>query len=84
MKREVLWYQSAVEDIQRLAARDAKGATRVVLAVREFGNAGRGDIKKLQGSDNWRLRTGTWRIFLRLMPGAVAHVSGFSDRQDAY
>lgn len=84
MRREILWYQSAVEDVQRLAARDSKQATRVVLSVREFGASGRGDLKKLAGSEEWRLRAGPWRIFLRLLPDATAPVTGFSDRQDAY
>jgi mRNA-degrading endonuclease RelE of RelBE toxin-antitoxin system len=84
MRRDVLWYQSAVEDVQRLAARNSRQATRIVLAVREFGSTGRGDLKKLAGAEDWRLRAGEWRIFLRLLPDATAHVTGFSDRQDAY
>jgi|KBSSwiStaDraftv2_1062776.scaffolds.fasta_scaffold768128_2 mRNA-degrading endonuclease RelE of RelBE toxin-antitoxin system len=84
MKREILWYQSAVEDIQQLSARNSRQATRIVLAVREYGHTGRGDMKKLSGSQEWRLRAGHWRIFMRLMGDGTAHITGFSDRQDAY
>jgi hypothetical protein len=41
-------------------------------------------MKKLSGSQEWRLRAGHWRIFMRLMGDGTAHITGFSDRQDAY
>ncbi len=83
MKWTALWYQKAVEDLQQLTVRNTRQATRLSLAVREYAQTGRGDTKKLQGSDEWRLRTGDWRIFLRFV-GWEVHVTGFSDRQDAY
>ena len=54
-----------------------------MLVLRDFGQNSRGDVKKLQGSTDWRLRVGDWRIFLKL-DGEVAWVLGISDRQDAY
>ena len=54
-----------------------------MLTLRVFGNTGKGDLKKLGGSNDWRLRSGDWRIFLKL-DGDVAWVFGISDRQDAY
>lgn len=83
MRREVLWYQAAVEQIVHLSARNSKQATRIILALRDFGNSSRGDLKKLAGSDEWRLRSGDWRIFLKI-EGDVAWVFGLSDRKDAY
>ena len=83
MKREVYWYQGAVEDVSQLSARNAKQATRVLVAVREFGAANRGDVKKLAGADDWRLRAGDWRVVFKLRGDAI-YVSSVSDRQDAY
>ena len=83
MKYNVLWYHAAVEDLQHLTVRNQRQATRIALAVRELGNTGRGDLKKLSGRGDWRLRVGDWRIFLEYV-GADIHVTGISDRQDAY
>lgn len=83
MRRELLWYHAGVEQIVQVSARNARQATRVMLALRDFGNTGKGDLKKLSGSNDWRLRSGDWRIFLKL-DGDVAWVFGISDRQDAY
>jgi mRNA-degrading endonuclease RelE of RelBE toxin-antitoxin system len=83
MRRELLWYHAGVEQIVQVSARNARQATRIMLALRDFGNTGKGDLKKLSGSNDWRLRSGDWRIFLKL-DGDVAWVFGISDRQDAY
>lgn len=83
MKREIYWYHGAVEDVAQLAARDVRQATRVLVAVRQFGGMGRGDVKKLRGASDWRLRVGNWRVVYRLMDDAL-YVSSVTDRQDAY
>ncbi len=83
MKRQVFWYQVAVEGIAQLSARNAKQATRILVAAREFGNVGRGDARKLQGSDEWRLRVGDWRV-LFVLHGDAVYISSISDRQNAY
>ena len=83
MRREILWYHAGVEQIVQIAARNAKQATRIMLALRDFGNTSKGDLKKLAGSSDWRLRSGDWRIFLKV-EGDMVWVLGMSDRQDAY
>lgn len=83
MRHELLWYHAGVEQIVQLSARNGRQATRIMLTLRDFGNTGKGDLKKLSGSNDWRLRSGDWRIFLKL-DGDVAWVFGISDRQDAY
>lgn len=79
MKREVYWFQAATEALSQLSARNARQATRTLVAVREFGHSQRGDIKKLVGSDEWRLRGGDWRVFFILREDAV-YVVRTSDR----
>lgn len=83
MRREVYWYHRAVEEISQLAARNSRQSTRLLVAIREYGQTGRGDLKKLQGSEEWRLRAGDWRVIFVLREDA-AYVSRISDRQDAY
>lgn len=58
MRREVLWTQAAVEQLAQLASRNSRQSTRILVAVREFGRVSRGDLKKLTGSEEWRLRAG--------------------------
>ena len=58
-------------------------ADRIVAVVRAFANEQRGDIKKLKGSDLWRLRVGDWRVFLKVGPTEIEVVE-VTDRQDAY
>lgn len=83
MKREVYWYHRAVEEVTQLAARNSRQATRILVAVREFGQTNRGDVKKLTADTEWRLRAGDWRV-LFLLRGDSIYVSRISDRQDAY
>ena len=83
MKRRVFWEQSAVEQVAKLAGRNSRQATRILVATREYGQANRGNIKKLSGSDEWRLRVGDWRVVFRLF-GDAAYISDVTDRQDAY
>jgi len=54
-----------------------------MIAVRTFSQGGRTDLKKLSGSERWRIRVGDWRVVIRLV-GEVAYVVSISDRQDAY
>lgn len=83
MRRELLWYHAGVEQVVQLSARNARQATRIMVALRDFSNTGKGDLKKLSGSNDWRLRSGDWRVFLKL-EGDIASVFAISDRKDAY
>ena len=84
MKRNVYWEQSAAEQLSQIAARNSRQATRILIAMREYGQASRGDVKKLSGSRNeWRLRVGNWRVVFELFAEAV-YISDVGDRQDIY
>jgi len=80
---EVLWFQDAVDQLLELDSRDPRQARRVLTAVRTYGRDGRGDMKKLQGVGEWRLRTGDWRVRIAL-EGPKAHIISISNRRDAY
>ena len=83
MRRELCWFQAAAEELAQLAARNSKQATRILVSVREFGQSRRGDVKKLAGSQEWRLRAGDWRVIF-VLRGDEAYVVRITDRQDAY
>ena len=84
MTYEVCWLQVAVEQLFDLRNRDRKQALRILIAGKTFGRDGHGDIKKLTSNTNeWRLRTGDWRIFL-VFDGPRAYVMRIDNRRDAY
>jgi mRNA-degrading endonuclease RelE of RelBE toxin-antitoxin system len=83
MKREIYWHHAAVEEMTQLAARNTRQATRILVAIREWGATSRGDFKKLQTVNEWRLRVGDWRV-LFVVRADAAYVSRVTDRQDAY
>ena len=56
---EVTWTRPAVHDMKRL---DRKVAERVYGAVHRFAQSGHGDVTKLEGNLEWRLRVGDWRV----------------------
>jgi mRNA-degrading endonuclease RelE of RelBE toxin-antitoxin system len=81
---EVVWLQSAVDDLADLFDQNRRQARRVVVTVRTFGRDGRGDFKKLQGpADEWRLRIGDWRAFVQLEQ-TRAYITRIDNRRDAY
>jgi mRNA-degrading endonuclease RelE of RelBE toxin-antitoxin system len=81
---EVLWFQAAVDQLLDVARRDFRDARRIATEVRTFERTGRGDIKKLQGSEGeWRLRAGDWRMRIAIQ-GRKVHVISIDIRRDAY
>jgi len=83
LKREIFWAHAAVEDLHAITSRDSRLAMRLMHLVRIFGAGGRTDLRKLEGSERWRIRSGDWRIILRLA-GDSAYVLGVTDRKDTY
>lgn len=59
MTWEVIWTRPALQDMRRL---DRQVARRMHQAVTRFGETGQGDVRKLAGETEWRLRVGDWRV----------------------
>jgi mRNA interferase RelE/StbE len=76
MSWTVAWASSAVRDLRRL---DRKLVERILGAVERFAEDGHGDVKRLQGCEEYRLRIGDWRVRFALEPASktmtVLHVS---------
>lgn len=83
MKLDVFWLQESVDQLLELSQRQPRQAARVVMAVRSFGRDGRGDFKRLSGANEWRLRSGDWRVFCSL-DGSKLYVTRIDNRRDAY
>lgn len=52
-------------------------------AVADFAATNRGDVKKLQGRDGYRLRVGVYRVIMDLN-GAVLTILAVGDRKNIY
>jgi mRNA-degrading endonuclease RelE of RelBE toxin-antitoxin system len=84
VRYNVIWTQSAVDDLGVVFASQPRDGQRVILTTRMFGRDGHGDLKKLQGKlKDWRLRTGKWRVLVTL-DNDTALVTKVDDRKDAY
>jgi mRNA interferase RelE/StbE len=67
-----------------LSRTDIGQARQIVNAVYRLAEAGRGDIRKLEGaSGGWRLRVGDWRVIFTRDGGAL-RVLAVANRRDAY
>lgn len=83
MNRTIFWKQAAVEDLVEVAFRDQKLARRIMILVRRFAIGERVDLKKLSGGEEWRIRTGNWRVLVTL-PDDEALIEAVDNRRDAY
>ncbi len=66
--------KDAWKEIKRL---DRKTRERILKALNRYAEEGYGDIRKIEGSDEFALRVGEWRIFFK-MPKQEAEAIQFS------
>jgi mRNA-degrading endonuclease RelE of RelBE toxin-antitoxin system len=83
MKYQVLWRHFATEQLLELALLNPKQARRIGVVVRGMQIGQFGDIKKLSGAEEWRVRVGEWRV-IRLLDGDVVYINEVNNRRDAY
>lgn len=75
------WTEQAKSDLRKIERRQAMS---ILLDLTRYGETGHGDVKRLQDSDQYRLRVGDYRVrFLALEDGTlrILHVR---HRKDAY
>ena len=59
---EIVWSREARTDLDRAPAQMQR---RVVAAVERYAGTGYGDIVRVEGTDQLRLRVGQWRVRFR-------------------
>ena len=68
-----------------LDARDPRTADRILDAVHRYALTGQGDVQRLQGRPDYRLRIGSWRIIFEFDQRArTITVTAIEPRRDAY
>lgn len=83
MKRLLIYKPNAQRE---LANMDRLDATRIVHALEEYAQTGRGKIKALKGAlkGRYRLRIGMWRAFFSLSESGCIAVTNIDNRGEAY
>lgn len=81
----VVWPEPVGSELDRLARRDRRLVIRIRQAINRYADTGHGNVRKLQGADEYRLRVGDWRVRFALDHAArVIVVVRVSPRRDAY
>lgn len=60
---EIIYRPAAQKAMNRMPARDREALDRKLL---QFAKTGTGDVVKMTGSEQWRLRHGDWRAILTI------------------
>ena len=85
MTWRVHWSNRAADDLRRLAQRDERTARRIGQAVTRLAENRQGDLRKIAGADEWRLRVGDWRVrFMFDQEGHTIVVTRVLPRKEAY
>jgi len=73
----LVYKRTAMKALRRMPENDRKA---LVNKLDDFVSTGEGDVKKLQGRPEYRLRHGQWRAILEISDGvcvlSIAHRSG--------
>jgi len=82
MTWQIAWSASAIRDIRAI---DRPVAERIYKSVGRLAAEGRGDIKRLTGMDELRLRVGDWRVrFAFDHATRTIHILRVLNRREAY
>jgi mRNA interferase RelE/StbE len=79
--RKVQFLPAATRDFGGL---DQITQQRIVAALERFAATGHGNVKKLKGRNDFRLRVGKWRVFFDLEAADAVTVIGIDNRGQAY
>jgi mRNA-degrading endonuclease RelE of RelBE toxin-antitoxin system len=89
VRRALVWESWAFDAWTAIEARDPALAERILRAIEQYVETGRGDVRKLTAQgDLRRLRVGAWRVLFRHERGRASEifvvVVAIADRRSAY
>ena len=89
MTRTLVWEPWAFDAWAAIESRDPALAERILLAIEQYVETGRGDVRKLTARGDLRqLRVGSWRVLFqhdRRRPSEIlVIVVSIADRRDVY
>jgi mRNA interferase RelE/StbE len=75
------WKDQARADLRRI---DREEAMKILRALTDYANSGVGDVKRLQGSPDFRLRVGDYRVRFETPDEHTISILYVKHRSDAY
>ena len=57
---------------------------KILVDLTRYGNHGQGDVKRLQDSDEYRLRVGDYRVRIKVLDDGTLRIVHVRHRKDAY
>jgi mRNA interferase RelE/StbE len=78
---EFIWTDRAKEQLRAI---DREQALGILHALTDYASSGQGDIKKLKGSGDLRLRVGDYRVRFEVVEEDTYRILRVSHRKEAY
>lgn len=66
--------KTAQKQLRKMQKQDA---LRLISALKEYEDSGRGDVKNLQGRNGYRLRVGNTRAIFEIVNGMIVLQAGY-------
>jgi mRNA-degrading endonuclease RelE of RelBE toxin-antitoxin system len=79
--RRFQWTEQAKGELRKI---EREQAMKILLEPTRYGDTGRGDVKRLQDSDQYRLRVGDYRVRFKVLDDGTLRVVHVRHRKDAY
>jgi len=70
---------TAQKQLRKMQKQDA---LRLLNALKEYENSGKGDVKNLQGRNGYRLRVGNMRAIFEIVDGMIVLQAGYRSSID--
>lgn len=75
------WTDQAKSELRRI---DREQVLQILEPLTHYSKTGQGDIKRLKGSSDLRLRVGDYRVRFEIQPGNILRVLHVKHRREAY
>ncbi len=75
------WTEQAKGELRKIEREQAR---HILLELTRYGNTGKGDVKRLKDSDQYRLRVGDYRVRFKLLDDGALRIVHVRHRKDAY
>jgi mRNA interferase RelE/StbE len=79
--KRIVWTDPARSDVRSLSK---PNAMHVLVALHRFAESGAGDVKALQGREEFRLRIGDYRLFFVCPDPETIEIRRVRHRSEAY
>jgi mRNA-degrading endonuclease RelE of RelBE toxin-antitoxin system len=76
-----IWTDRAKADLRQI---DREQALQILHALTGYGNSSEGDVKRLKGSSDFRLRAGDYRVRFEIKADGPLRILQVKHRRQAY